>query len=527
MRIGVDVGGTNTDAVLMVGKNIISSFKSPTTLDITQGVVNAVNFLLDDAQIEADRIDSVMIGTTQFTNALVERRHLSPVAILRLATPSGTSIPPLTGWPKDLSTLMGNHIYELPGGYEIDGREISAFDASKVRAAARDIAQKGLDAVAISSAHATINAQMERVAADIIAQECPGVRITLSSEIGRVGLLERENSAIINASCSSFALKVVRSFGKALQEIGISSPFYISQNDGTLINARTAERFPILTFASGPTNSIRGAAFLSGVDNGLVMDIGGTTCDIGVLQNGFPRESSIDVDVGGVRTNFRMPDVLAVGLGGGTVIHTPNRRLEQLTNDLSGVQLGPESVGFELAEKGLIFGGTTLTATDIAVASDPSLTIGCRDRLASLPNEFVAAVKAKMTDLCADALDRMKTEAGDVPVILVGGGSILVNANLPGSSQTIRPPFSSVANAVGAAIAQVSGEVDKVYCYQQLGRTEALKDAKRRAIESAVRAGGIKDTIQVVELEEVPMAYVPGDAVRVKVKAVGDLGVAV
>ena len=85
---------------------------------------------------------------------------------------------------------------------------------------------------------------------------------------------------------------------------------YLSQNDGTLMSVGYTEHYPVATFASGPTNSMRGAAFLSGLEDCAVVDIGGTTADVGVLQHGFPREAAVAVDIGGVRTNFRMPDVL-------------------------------------------------------------------------------------------------------------------------------------------------------------------------------------------------------------------------
>jgi N-methylhydantoinase A/oxoprolinase/acetone carboxylase beta subunit len=507
MRIGVDVGGTNTDAVLMEGSKILSFIKASTSSDVTSGIVEAISYLLNDASVAASAIESVMIGTTHFTNALVERRHLSEVAIIRLASPSGHTVKPKIGWPEDLSEKMGNHVYLLPGGYEYDAREIAPFDVEAARKAAKDIAKKGLTAAAISCAHVSFNDDMETHMAKILLEEAPNISVTLSSEIGRVGLLERENSTIINASCSKLACYVVSAFGKALHEMDIEAPFYISQNDGTLIPAHIAEKFPILTFASGPTNSIRGAAFLSGIENGIVLDIGGTTCD-----------------VGGVRTNFRMPDVLAVGLGGGTIIRTPTGNLSELSGDLTDVTLGPDSVGYELTRKALIFGGEVLTSTDIAVAAEPSLEIGDASKVAHLSPDFVACVKKRMNAICADALDRMKTSADDVPVILVGGGSVLIDENLPGSSQTLRPEHASVANAVGAAIAQVSGEIDQLYSYAKQDRRSALTDAKEKAIQAAVEAGGLIDTHKIVEVEEIPMAYVAGEMVRIKVKVVAELG---
>jgi N-methylhydantoinase A/oxoprolinase/acetone carboxylase beta subunit len=119
----------------------------------------------------------------------------------------------------------------------------------------------------------------------------------------------------------SLAARVMASFEQALTDIGVEAPLYISQNDGTLISAGQAAAYPVLTIGSGPTNSMRGAAFLTGVRDAIVLDVGGTTTDVGVLANGFPRESSVAVDIGGARTNFRMPDILALGLGGGTRIH--------------------------------------------------------------------------------------------------------------------------------------------------------------------------------------------------------------
>jgi N-methylhydantoinase A/oxoprolinase/acetone carboxylase beta subunit len=105
--------------------------------------------------------------------------------------------------------------------------------------------------------------------------------------------------------------------------------------------AASAEQVQAMTFASGPTNSMRGAAFLTGVKDAIVIDIGGTTTDVGALQHGFPRQASTVVDVGGVRTNFRMPDVFSIGLGGGT----------RVEGTADAIKVGPKSVGYRLARR--------------------------------------------------------------------------------------------------------------------------------------------------------------------------------
>ena len=523
MRIGVDVGGTNTDAVLMDGSSVIGWYKSETTADISSGIVAAITYLLDATDCGPDMIENVMLGTTQFTNSLIENKDLLEVAVLRLASPSGHSVEPKIGWPERLAKVTGDHTFLLPGGYEFDGREISAFDEKEVREAAKEIKRRGLRAAAISSTFASLNSEMEIRAAAILLEENPGINITLSSDIGRVGLYERENSAILNAALTQLSRQTVQSFHQALRELGILAPFYISQNDGTLMKSEFVRKFPVLTFASGPTNSMRGAAFLSSVEDAIVMDIGGTTCDVGVLQHGFPRESSVDVDIGGVRTNFRMPDILSVGLGGGTIIHNAQELLLQDNSDLSTIVIGPESVGYQLTEKALIFGGDTLTATDVAVITNPDLDIGDRQRIQHIPPNLVAAIEEKIHCLCETALDRMKTCAGDVPVILVGGGHILIKRPLKGCSELIRPEHASVANAIGAAIAQVGGEIDHIYSYQKLSREQALADARQNVAGRVIQAGGDQDTLRFIDIDETALNYLPGEAVRVRAKAVANL----
>ena len=124
----------------------------------------------------------------------------------------------------------------------------------------------------------------------------------------------------MNACLRNLAIATVSGFTEAHSEMNISAPFFISQNDGTLMNADFAADYTVLTFASCPTNSMRGAAFLSDLKDAIVVDVGGTTTDVGVLQQGFPRVAAIAVSIGGVRTNFRMPDTLSIGLGGGSII---------------------------------------------------------------------------------------------------------------------------------------------------------------------------------------------------------------
>jgi N-methylhydantoinase A/oxoprolinase/acetone carboxylase beta subunit len=242
----------------------------------------------------------------------------------------------------------------------------------------------------------------------------------------------------------------------------------------------------------------------------MVVDIGGTTSDVGALTHGFPREASVAVDIGGVRTNFRMPDVYSFGLGGGSLV-----KRDPLT-------IGPQSVGYRITEQALVFGGDILTTTDIAVAAGIA-SIGDPARVAHLDRTFVQEALERIQVMVETAVDRMKTSAEPVPVIIVGGGSILISRTLAGASEMVKPPHYEAANAVGAAIAQISGEVDRVYSLDGKSRDAALDDAKSEASAKAIEAGADPKTVQIVDVEDVPLTYLPGNATRIRVKAVGDL----
>lgn len=518
MRIGVDVGGTNTVAVLVAGGRVVASTKQPTSADVSSGVAAAIGTILSEAGVSANDVGAVMIGTTHFTNALVERDRLDRVGIIRLASPSGEALPPMTGWPAALVERIAGPTFLLPGGYEVDGREISPLDEAAVRAAALDCRDQGIDSIAVSCAFAPINAAMEEWAAAIIVDVHPAAQVSLSHSVGRLGLIERENGTILNAALASLAQHVTASLESALATLGIAAPLYISQNDGTLISAAEAARYPVLTIGSGPTNSMRGAAFLTGVDNCIVMDVGGTTCDIGVLANGYPRESSIAVDIGGVRTNFRMPDILAIGLGGGTRIHLGD------TDD--GVTIGPDSVGFRLTQDACLFGGSTLTTSDVAVAVGKA-NFGDPSRIPALTPALSAAILTRIADMLADGIDRMKTQSGDVTIIAVGGGHFLIDDDLKGAADVVRPEHASVANAVGAAIAQVGAQADRIIDYDVEPRAAALEEMRETLLARVVAAGATRETAEIVDMDEVYLSYLPGRSAQLRMKAVGSLADAV
>src|SRR5438874_1668671 len=382
-RIGIDVGGTNTDAVLLEDARVVHAVKTPTTVDVTSGVAEALRRLLQSAPQPGGAspapstraIDAVMIGTTHFTNAVVQRRDLTRVAAIRIGLPSGASLEPFIDWPEDLAALVRGEVFMLEGGHEFDGRPIVPLDTAGVRAAARRIRAAGLTSVGVASVFSPLNSACELEAATILRDECPDVAVTTSHQLGRIGLLERENATLLNAALVGLARKTTRAFTDALIASGITAPLYLTQNDGTVMLASVAEAFPVYGFASGPTNSMRGAAFLS-----------------------------------------------------------------------------------------------------------------------------------KLTDAL---------------VIAVGGGCFLVPEQIAGISEVVHVEHQAVANAVGAAIAQVSGEVDRIF--QDLSRDEAIVGARHLAEAQAASAGADPRTLTTVEVEDLPLAYLPGNSLRVRVRVVGEI----
>jgi N-methylhydantoinase A/oxoprolinase/acetone carboxylase beta subunit len=505
-RIGIDVGGTNTDAVLLEDGRVARAVKTPTTPDVTTGILAALRGLAADPAVGGAAIDGAVIGTTHFVNAAVQREGLAPVAAVRIGLPAAASLPPFCDWPEDLAALVRGEVFMLEGGHDYDGRPIVPFDERGMRRAARRIRETGIRSVAIAAIFSPLDPSCEERAAAILREECPEAAVTRSRDLGRIGLLERENAALLNAALIPLARATVESFTAAIRASAIAAPLYLTQNDGTVMLAEAAAALPVTSFASGATNSMRGAAFLSGLADAMVVDVGGTSTDIGELRRGFPREANSVVTVGGVRTLFRMPDLLSIGLGGGSLVAR------------EPFVVGPKSVGYRLGREALVFGGGTLTATDAAVAAGLA-AIGDPGAVADLPKRLVRRVLAEARRQIEDAVDRIKTEAGAVPLVAVGGGAFLVPDRLAGVSEVVRVTHGDCANAVGAAIAQVSGESDRIY--RDLAREVAIARAEVEARERAVAAGADAAGLETVDIEDLPLAYLPGNALRVRVRVAG------
>ncbi|MBN2325130.1 MAG: hydantoinase/oxoprolinase family protein [Spirochaetes bacterium] len=513
-KLGIDVGGTNTDAVILdTADRVVAKCKRPTTADVSSGIREAVDAVLKAGGVDPGRIVHAMLGTTHATNAIVERKSLCRVGVIRLCMPAGLSVAPFFDWPEDIIPHLGGCYRMVKGGYEFNGKVISQPDEEEIRKALSTLSDEKIEALAVSCVFAPVNKEQEYMV-KTLAEEVlgPGVPVSLSHEIGTIGILERENATILNAAIIKIADAAYGSFQNVLMKHDIQADLFITQNDGTIMSVEYAKKYPVFTIASGPTNSLRGAAFLSGISDAVVVDVGGTTTDVGILKSGFPRESTQAVQVGGVRTNFRMPDLIAIGLGGGSVVR----------EGAGGVTIGPDSVGFRITEEAKVFGGNTLTATDVVVRSGLA-SIGDPRLVERVDGTLAETATQRIQRMVEEVIDKMKTQASDVSVVVVGGGSILLPDRLKGAGSVIRPDHYDVANAIGAAISQVSGSIDGVYDVAAKGREAVIEEVKEAALEEAVKAGASRDSVEIIDVEEIPLAYLPSNAVRFRVKAVGTL----
>jgi N-methylhydantoinase A/oxoprolinase/acetone carboxylase beta subunit len=509
--VGIDVGGTNTDAVLLRGGVLAASAKVPTTPDVGGGVVAALERVREAAPAappgSAASPTRAHVGTTAFTNALVTRRGLTSSAAIRIGAPVSESLPPMIDWPADLRAAVTNPTFFVRGGREYDGRPIRPLDRGEIQRVGESLAAADVTQAALTSVFGACYPEDELQVAEWLTEVHPALQVSLSHRIGRFGILERENATLLNAMLRPLAARTLSSY-----RVAIPGVLYISQNDGTTMRAEEAEGLPVFTIASGPTNSLRGAALLTGAADAIVFDVGGTTTDVGLLCGGYPQLAGLDLEIAGVRTNFRMPDLVSIGVGGGSLV------------DPETGAVGPQSVGHRLREEAIVFGGEALTLTDVAVAAGRA-EIGEAERARDIPTELLARVDARLRERFARLLEGFERSGQRLPVVLVGGGAPLV-AHLFAEldRDVIQPDHASVANAYGAAIAQVGGEVDLTFSTEATSRRDALERAEREAHRRAAEAGARPGSIRTVELEDAAFTYLASNALRVRAKAVGEIG---
>lgn len=511
--IGIDIGGTHTDGVLLdaTGKSLKIG-KTTTTACLSKGVKTMIEHLLKLADIEASSIRCVAVGSTHATNAILEGKGLIPVGLLRLLDGRPRFPSPGFGWPSGLKekVIMGWEACE--GGYECDGRASSRFNIQEVKEAIDRLLVKGCAAISVAGSFSPLNGDQEQSVGSLI-QEMAGKNFpfTLSHQIGGIGLIERENAAILNSALKNVISTGFVSIEKVLKELGIQGPLWLTQNNGSLLALDEALRFPIKTIGAGQTHSFLGASRLCGVHDAIVVDMGGTSTDIGIVEGGYARVSLQAASIGGVSLHFSMPDMISLPLGGGSHVLEKEGRLFQISH---------QSVARELRNLSKVFGGPILTLTDAGVAAGCLELDGGKGEAAGLSQ---AEAKTIVADACRQiyqAIVRLRGRRRDLPVILAGGGAPLMQPLLQDFGlDGWMPKDACVANAYGAGMAEISSVSDVVASLKE--RKKVLEELKEGAKMQAIAMGADPQFVRIAGISILPFAYTPEALAKVVITASG------
>ena len=329
--LGVDTGGTYTDAVILdeAADMVIGKAKSLTTrADLALGIGRAVDAALAAAKVAPTQIAMVSLSTTLATNALVEGQG-GRVALIFI------------GFDADdlergglVEALKGDPVVRLTGGHNHAGGEAAPLDMKHLEEAISLLSEEVMG-FAVASRFATRNPAHEIAARDLI-RRVSGRPVTCSHELSaKLNGPKRALTAVLNARLIGMIDRLVAACERHLLAVGIAAPLMVVRGDGALISAAMVRERPIETILSGPAASIVGARWLTGASDALVSDIGGTTTDVALLRNGLPEIDPEGARVGGLRTMVEAVAMRTSGLGGDSEVHLVTSGLT------SGLRLGP------------------------------------------------------------------------------------------------------------------------------------------------------------------------------------------
>lgn len=509
-KIGIDIGGTNTDLALVdVDGGIAAHTKTTTTPEIHNGVKTALKYIINETKIAQGDIAGIFLGTTQIANAIHQQDDLYRVGVLRLAGHNPQSLPSCYSWPANLKKTLVDTI-TIDGGFECHGDPITTLNPSQVKTAVENLLKKKMESLAVIGVFASLNPRQELLVKEIVQDMTKGkIPISLSHQIGGTGFIERENSTILNAALKRIMANVFKSLVSTCTDLGLACPIWVTQNNGSILDLAHAIEYPILTISAGPTNSFMGGIKLAKVEDAIVIDIGGTSTDIGLVRRGIPRRCFNNSEIGGITLNFPMPDVYSIAMGGGSHIHITQNKIE----------IGPRSSGNKTFSQAVSFGGKQLTLTDIALALGYVEIQGARPKNVSLSHKGCKAVIDEAIRKIYELIAKIGPDESKLPIVMIGGGSSLMPKNLL-DGRIIIPPFAHIANAYGAALAQISATVDTVVSLED--RQSVLENLQQQAIQAAIQKGADFKNVKITDIEIIPYHYVPNRMARVIVRASGN-----
>ncbi|MEM9212313.1 MAG: hydantoinase/oxoprolinase family protein, partial [Pseudomonadota bacterium] len=333
LSLGVDTGGTYTDAVLIRDEaEVIASAKSLTTReDLSLGIGRAVEEVIAAAGVKGTDVDMVSLSTTLATNALVEGQG-GRVALVFIGFAERDL------GRQDLSAaLKGDPVIAVSGGHNHGGGEVAPLDEAALRAGLAEVAG-GVTGFAVAAQFGTRNPAHELRAREII-RDVTDKPVTCSHELSaKLGGPKRAMTAVLNARLIGMIDRLIGAAERYFDGLRIAAPLMVVRGDGALISAVQAKEKPIETILSGPAASIVGARWLTDASDALVSDIGGTTTDIALLKDGLPQIDPDGAQVGGFRTMVEAVAMRTWGLGGDSQVHMAKEGLS------GALRLGPRRI---------------------------------------------------------------------------------------------------------------------------------------------------------------------------------------
>jgi N-methylhydantoinase A len=517
-RLGVDVGGTFTD-LLLINESTGQTWRAKvpsTPADQSAGVLAGLGKLCAAAGLDPAAIGSVLHGTTVATNAVLEGRgarvgllvtegYRQVLQVARSFVPGG-----LGGWiiwpkPEPLAALEDTR--EIAERVGARGQVLRPLDEDTARAALRSL--RGTEALTISLINSFADDGHERRLAELAAEELPGVPVSLSSRIlPEIREYERTLTTVANGYVRPVVERYLTSLDSALRERGMAGSLYVLRSDGGLTGVEAAAQAPVTMLMSGPAGGVAGAVWAaqrSGFGNLLTLDMGGTSTDVALVQDGKPRIGR-ETAVGDLTVRASSIDVRTVGAGGGSIAHVP-----ELTRAL---RVGPQSAGAEPGPAAYGLGGTQPTVTDANVVLGylPPALLGGEmtldaDAARAAVEQVATAMGLSAEEAAAGIIDivnenmvgalrlvsvRQGYDPREFALVAFGGaGPLHANAlgRIMGSWPVIIPPSPGVLCAYGDATTSLRGESARTYIRRFSETSPAEIRAELAELAGQARAG--------------------------------------
>ena len=535
-RLGVDVGGTFTDLLLLDESNgAFWRHKTPSTPhDSSEGILNGVEAICAEAGVDARDIEYLLHGTTVATNAVLEGkgarvglittegyRHVMQIA--RSYVPGGLAAWII--WPKPTPLAALEDTITVKGRMNADGEEVRPLDENEARAALTQLKAQGVEAITVSFINAYMNGDHEKRVGALAREIMQDVPVSLSHEVlPEMQEYERTLTTVANAAVRPVVSKYVSNLRDKLAIKGMSGKLSLLRSDGGLMSAQKAEEHPVNILMSGPAGGVTGALWVAknaGLKNILTLDVGGTSTDVALIENLEPRRART-TEVGHLSVRASSLDVKTVGAGGGSIAYVPD-----LTKAL---RVGPQSAGAVPGPVAYGKGGEAPTVTDANVVLGylPENLLGGSFKL-----DRAGATKAVQSIADALGIDLMAAARGIIDIVnenmfgalrmisvqqgydprhfalmgFGGAGPLHVNAvaRLMGSWPAVSPVSPGVLCALGDATTRMRTETARSFS-RLAGQTEAQELIDILAemsdqIRAELRSDGVADSVIETEFE--------------------------